>query len=221
MDPNSIHGIKLKNFRYQSISPACLKYLNLPSALEQGGFDDYFVFDRFLRSPYYNSVSYAEELMAEDEHCFRGASLFILDSFFVKKQLQFALVHKAPYLENGVIQGVLFHDIPLPNPNQATIQSYLNNPNILISGYTKKHLDVYSIAPARQYGLTQRELDCIRCLLKGYSAKCIALELKLSKRTIEFYLSNIRDKLHLSKSSEIITFAITNNLIPNASTPLL
>lgn len=50
--------------------------------------------------------------------------------------------------------------------------------------------------------LTKRELQCLCLLLKGYSAKSIALTLKVSFRTIEIYLSHIKEKLNLTSKSD-------------------
>src|SRR3990167_1005291 len=42
--------------------------------------------------------------------------------------------------------------------------------------------------------LTNRELQCLKLTIKGYTAKRIAKELNLSHRTVEEYLTNIRIK---------------------------
>ena len=50
------------------------------------------------------------------------------------------------------------------------------------------------------------------------SAKEAGEKLDLSKRTIEFYLENIKNKLNCQKKSELIAMAIQNgymNLIPD------
>ncbi len=51
--------------------------------------------------------------------------------------------------------------------------------------------------------LTLREIDCISLWLHRYSAKQIATKLKLSHRTIEDYLSNIKCKLGIKNSSQL------------------
>jgi len=55
--------------------------------------------------------------------------------------------------------------------------------------------------------LSKRETQCFLYSLKGYSAKLIANKLKLSTRTVETHLNNIKYKLDLANSREIIDFA--------------
>jgi DNA-binding NarL/FixJ family response regulator len=56
--------------------------------------------------------------------------------------------------------------------------------------------------------LTQREVECLKKLSLGYSAKEIAKLLALSYRTVEDYLHNAKDKLGCSKRSEIIAIML-------------
>ncbi len=51
--------------------------------------------------------------------------------------------------------------------------------------------------------LTNREKQCLQALLKGYTAKQTALELKLSQRTIEHFLENAKAKLECRHKSEL------------------
>lgn len=65
-----------------------------------------------------------------------------------------------------------------------------------------KSMGVYEVS-----GITPREKDLLRLVLKGYSAFQIALELGLSKRTIEYYLNNIKNKLTCNSKKELIQIA--------------
>lgn len=53
--------------------------------------------------------------------------------------------------------------------------------------------------------LTPREQDCVRCLVKGMSAKETAQVLNLSYRTIEVYFEKIKSKLGVHKKTEILS----------------
>lgn len=55
--------------------------------------------------------------------------------------------------------------------------------------------------------LSSRERDCLRLLIHGNSAKDSAAELKLSPRTIEFYLDNAKNKLNCSSKRELFSIA--------------
>lgn len=52
--------------------------------------------------------------------------------------------------------------------------------------------------------LTKREAECMFLLLKGKSINTIAEVLKLSPRTVEFYLKNMKIKLNCHTKFELI-----------------
>ncbi len=56
--------------------------------------------------------------------------------------------------------------------------------------------------------LTQREIDILKCLLQGYSAKETGLDLGISYRTVESYLNSLKLKLRCNKKSELVGFCI-------------
>lgn len=52
--------------------------------------------------------------------------------------------------------------------------------------------------------LTQREAECVIRLVKGLTIKDTGKSLKLSARTIEFYLKNVKKKLNVKTKSQLI-----------------
>jgi len=64
-----------------------------------------------------------------------------------------------------------------------------------------------------QYGLTERQLDCLLYLAKGRSMKMIANELKLSPRTVEHYLEAAKLKLECNSRMELIEKALSISYI--------
>jgi len=52
--------------------------------------------------------------------------------------------------------------------------------------------------------LSSRELDCMRYIVNGKSARETAEILGLSKRTVEFYLANIKAKLQVTSKSKLV-----------------
>lgn len=54
------------------------------------------------------------------------------------------------------------------------------------------------------YSFTNRELECIPLLLKSMSAKQIAERLKLSYRTVEIYINNLKTKTGTSNKNDLI-----------------
>jgi DNA-binding NarL/FixJ family response regulator len=61
--------------------------------------------------------------------------------------------------------------------------------------------------------LSSRELECLRLLSKGLSVLEISEVLKLSPRTVENYISNIKAKWNYSKATELIYQAAKRGLV--------
>ncbi|CDZ76476.1 response regulator FixJ [Legionella massiliensis] len=57
--------------------------------------------------------------------------------------------------------------------------------------------------------LSPRETDCVQYYVKGKTAKEIAKYLNLSPRTVEFYISNLKEKLGVSTKSQLMELLIT------------
>ncbi|MBA3662364.1 MAG: helix-turn-helix transcriptional regulator [Gammaproteobacteria bacterium] len=77
--------------------------------------------------------------------------------------------------------------------------------------YLMDHLD-------NPFDLSIRELECLFCVLRGMTAKSIGELFNLSKRTIETYIENIKNKFGCRTKSELFIIAITNhylNIIPS------
>jgi DNA-binding CsgD family transcriptional regulator len=57
---------------------------------------------------------------------------------------------------------------------------------------------------AKKIKITSRQSECINLLLKGATAKEIAKRLKLSNRTIESYIDNLKTKFHAHNKTDLI-----------------
>jgi DNA-binding CsgD family transcriptional regulator len=80
----------------------------------------------------------------------------------------------------------------------------LKDPNTKKLLWNKKqrfHFDYNKI----QISLSLREWECLKLLSRGNNIKNIALELKLSPRTIETYIDRLKNKIGLSRKSEILS----------------
>lgn len=82
---------------------------------------------------------------------------------------------------------------------------------VIIYNYNDEEARI-EIKQLRKYGLTEREIEILKLISRGYTSKEIAEQLYLSKKTIDYYRSNIRAKLNLSKKSEIVQFLKEKNL---------
>jgi len=60
--------------------------------------------------------------------------------------------------------------------------------------------------------LTNRELEVLKLLAKGYSNNHIAENLVISERTVRFHVRNLYDKLHINTRSELLAWAIRESI---------
>ncbi len=71
-------------------------------------------------------------------------------------------------------------------------------------------------SPAKQYGLTKRELEILSTIVSGLSNKEIAQKFSLSEDTVKHHLTNIFDKVGVSSRLELALFAINHRLVEPA-----
>jgi DNA-binding NarL/FixJ family response regulator len=62
--------------------------------------------------------------------------------------------------------------------------------------------------------LTERELEVLALLGKGYSNKEIATELVITERTARTHVSNILGKLGLASRTQAALYAVEHHLVP-------
>ncbi len=75
--------------------------------------------------------------------------------------------------------------------------------------YTQYHLTEYQ----NKFHFTARETECLFLMLRGKTAKEIGTFLEISKRTVEQYIENIKNKMGVSTRSEVIATAIEAGLL--------
>lgn len=66
--------------------------------------------------------------------------------------------------------------------------------------------------PASVGGLTDRELDVLRCIARGMSNKEIARELVVAEKTVKTHVSSILSKLHLADRTQAALYAVKRGL---------
>lgn len=79
----------------------------------------------------------------------------------------------------------------------------------------RKVLEIFRrwAAPARDYGLTERETEVLELLVDGRSQKQIAHELELSQHTVNSHIRNIYAKLHVHSRGRVVAKALRERLI--------
>ncbi|MGB9641042.1 MAG: response regulator transcription factor [Anaerolineales bacterium] len=61
--------------------------------------------------------------------------------------------------------------------------------------------------------LTQRELEILRLVVKGKTSSQIALEMKISIKTVEWHRNNIMHKLQVESIAELVRYALQHGLV--------
>lgn len=66
--------------------------------------------------------------------------------------------------------------------------------------------------PAKDYGLTRRELDIITKIVSGRSNKEVGEEFAISERTVKHHLTNIFGKVGVTSRLQLALFAVSHHL---------
>src|SRR6266851_5707871 len=83
---------------------------------------------------------------------------------------------------------------------------------MVLQGYLKREDGTAPEPPARNR-LTPREREIVQLLAEGKSSKEVAAVLGLSAKTAETHRSNIMRKLDLHSVSELVLYAVRNNIV--------
>ena len=73
--------------------------------------------------------------------------------------------------------------------------------------------DVYMQQDAKNYDLTDREIDLLRLICEGADNKEIASKLYLAEGTVRNGISKLLEKLGLKDRTQLAVFAIKNNIL--------
>lgn len=68
-------------------------------------------------------------------------------------------------------------------------------------------------APKKQYGLSERELEILQLLVKGYSYKMISAACFISLSTVQAHIKNIYTKLHVNCGREAVALALKDKIV--------
>jgi DNA-binding CsgD family transcriptional regulator len=163
---------------------------------------------------------YADTFRQQDQQVLAsGNPLKILEVHFCSNnEWKVMLNTKNPLLDiNNHVIGTFAYCIDITNllgPIQNLLTSLYpfkqSNNNLTSGSYILHQCDSTT-------DLTNRQMDCLFYLIRGKTSKEIAEILKLSVRTIEHYVEQIKDKFFCRTKSELIDLAISKgfmNVIP-------
>jgi len=74
--------------------------------------------------------------------------------------------------------------------------------------------DAASVPGEQTVKLTKREIEVLTLVIEGKSSKEVAEQLFVSKRTVDFHLANIYEKLNVSNRVQAFREATRRGLIP-------
>ena len=85
---------------------------------------------------------------------------------------------------------------------------------MVLDGYLKNGMPgAPPTAPQTRHRLTPREREIVQLLAEGKSTKEVAVALGLSVKTAETHRSNIMRKLELHSVSDLVLYAVRNNIV--------
>jgi len=203
-DQHSFVFIKDKQHQYVGCNNNYARYLGFNNYTAIVGLTDLII-----------NPDHAHIYRTDDEKVLRGELVEINNPAYFKKIGNVAVAGKIIPLKDDAnnvagILGVtqLIHS--LANKPFAKAIAMLNANNILLT-VNKNWYEVNT-----RYGkvkISKREVQCILFLFKSFTSEDIAQNLQLSRRSVESYLVNIKNKLNVSHKSEIVETIILGGLL--------
>jgi DNA-binding NarL/FixJ family response regulator len=100
----------------------------------------------------------------------------------------------------------------------TAVEALANSRAFFTSGAAKALIDGFSKPASRQTpplhtSLTAREREVVQLLAEGKSSKEVAVALGISVKTADTHRSNIMRKLEIHSVSELVRYAVKNNMI--------
>ena len=93
------------------------------------------------------------------------------------------------------------------------IQEVIDGGAPMSPSIARKVLNSFQQGKANNYSLSTREIETLQLLIKGYTTKMIASELKISFDTARYHLKNIYTKLHVNCGKEAIAKALGERIV--------
>lgn len=137
-------------------------------------------------------------LSGKTVHCLHQSTTFNGEGLFT--------IIKKPLIDNEKkIIGIIYHCTPM----QTTAS---------LSMMQQDKRNLVAMPAANINKLSAREMECLFYVLRGKTLKEIAIMLQLSRRTIETYFENIKNKFGCTNKTELLVQAISKgymNIIPD------
>ena len=133
------------------------------------------------------------------------------------KLLMLSMHDEALYAERALRAGAMGY-IMKQAPTElllTAVRSVLNNQRYLSQSMASQFVDAF-VSQRRPLDsnlkkLSDRELEIVRLLGKGFTTAEVAKELGISGKTVESHRGNLRRKLNLRNGSELLRFAMAHS----------
>ncbi len=94
------------------------------------------------------------------------------------------------------------------------IEEVLNGGAPISPGIARKVMNMLAMGgPKKQSNLTERELDILSLLVKGFSMDMVSGKLSISTHTVDTHIKNIYKKLQVHSRGEVVAKAIKERII--------
>ena len=132
----------------------------------------------------------------------------ILTSDLCTRRLSGALGAGADgYLMKDIACEALMQSLRLVMMGEKVFPTHLAE--LLVSGRGE---EIGAEMPARRKGLSQREVQILRCLLNGNSNKMIANHLNITEATVKVHLKSLLRKINASNRTQAAIWALNNGI---------
>lgn len=143
-----------------------------------------------------------------------GIRIVVLTTDLCARRLSGALGAGADgYLMKDIACESLMQSLKLVMMGEKVFPTHLAE--LLISGRSE---GLATEVPARRKGLSQREIQILRCLLNGNSNKMIANHLHITEATVKVHLKSLLRKINASNRTQAAIWALNNGIGDQAET---
>lgn len=153
----------------------------------------------------------AAYLINNCKHVMDNQSIEIFDEINIRKdakELAFLSV-KSPWVnEDNQLIGIFGCSITIGKHQLAQSIAILKELSLLNAEPKQTFIKTISPILPTTFNVTPREYQCLKLLIRGYTAKRIGQHLGISPRTVEDYLNQLKSKFNVHSKSELIEAAI-------------
>lgn len=199
--------IKDKDSKYIMVSP------NFPTI---GGFkSEEDAIGRVDADLHCEAADYAETFIRQDKLVIQTDQVSTLLDFhyYADDNLHAFVGQKIPYYdENDNVTGVLCVTKELTSQYFKRICHQLKRIDKRFQGEIQ-HGSYYLNSPCAEANISNKEFECLFYLVRGKTAKGISEMMHLSRRTVEYHIVRLKEKLNCTTRSDLVEKAIDNGYV--------